>query len=81
MAKKQLVVPSESYWPGDIRDESWDRRRHRCYQRRKVDDKCVACYQEEVEVVRIEGLWASLAEDLLKREKPVERRPFQVQDK
>jgi hypothetical protein len=66
-AKKKHAVPSEAYWPGDIRDQSWYCPRHGCCQRRRVDDKCVACYGEEQEVARIEDLWASLAKDLLKR--------------
>lgn len=66
-AKKKPVVPSEAYWPGDIRDQSWYCPRHGCYQRRKLDDKCVVCYAEEQESSRIENLWVSLPEDLRKR--------------
>ena len=69
MAKQKPVVPELTYWPGDIRDQSWYCPHHGCYQRRRVDDKCVVCYREEQEVARIESLWASLAKDLWKRAK------------
>ena len=59
----------ETYYPGDLFDESWYCTRHGCYPRREVDDKCVVCAWEEQEAARIESLWSNLAKDLWERAK------------
>jgi len=66
-AEKPLIDIGETYYPGDLFDESWYCTRHGCYPRRKVDDKCVVCACEEQEAARIESLWSNLAKDLWER--------------
>jgi len=67
MAKLNRDAARETYWPGDLRDQSWFCSRHGCYPRLKANDKCVACHSEEEEKARIESLWAHLPQDLWKR--------------
>src|SRR6185437_11966932 len=68
-AEKPLIDMGETYYPGDLFDESWYCTRHGCYPRREVDDKCVVCAWEEQEAARIESLWSNLAKDLWERAK------------